>query len=388
MGGTAVTITAQDPYSKYGGSVAAPAQGTDPYAKYGGAAAGQDTAEQPEEKGLISRAWDWINKPTADNFLPKDLKTSDILRGVAFQKMFGEPYLPGTNDFDTKADLHLGDSPTKAAVKTFLSGSARDTADTAAGFTSPLGIGLAATGALGKAGGAVGTIARTVQGVSGAGFATKGLFDIGSAGTENTPEAWKQRLTGGAELAGGAAALGSATAPMVENVFGNAQKAGQLFNRVSAAVGDTEVPVSNEMSTALERILKLKDTGAKGTPQVITKLLNRVTTPGQQPLNFDDARLFYSNVSRLSANEYQQMNPQMQRAVGDFARAFKDSIHDAAEDASPGMGDTLDQAMKLYGRSKAWQQFGSDTWTVGKKAAATAAGVGVAGKFLLSNLFE
>lgn len=169
----------------------------------------QGSQQSGQQPGLLSRAWKWATQtPILDNVLPKGITTQDIVRGAAFEKLFGEPYIPGTNDFDTKADQHLGDSPTKAAVKTFLAGTAQSTADMGASMTTPVGIATAALGPASKVPGAIGTVAKVALPVVSAGFAGKGVYDIGSAGTENTPEAWQQRLTGGAELAGGAAGVG------------------------------------------------------------------------------------------------------------------------------------------------------------------------------------
>jgi hypothetical protein len=165
-----------------------------------------------KDQGTLSKIWDWVNQPILDNVLPKGVKTADIVRAGAFQKLFGEPYIPGVNDFDTKAQEHFGDSPTKDAIKTFIAGSAKDTADMAAGFTSPLSIGTAAAGAATKLPGAVGTVAKAVTAATGAGFAGKGVADIAEAGAENTPQAWQKRLQGGAQIAGGAAAVGATTA--------------------------------------------------------------------------------------------------------------------------------------------------------------------------------
>src|SRR2546423_7555931 len=36
--------------------------------------------------GLLARAWDWVNQPIFDNILPRDIKTSDIVKAAAFEK--------------------------------------------------------------------------------------------------------------------------------------------------------------------------------------------------------------------------------------------------------------------------------------------------------------
>jgi len=78
-----------------------------------------------------------------------------------------------------------------------------------------------------------------------------------------------------------------------------------------------------ERATAplLEKIKQLSDAGAKGTPRVASKLANRLNNVDEE-LYWDEARRFYSNISRLSANEYNSMAPQMQRAVGQLGRSL------------------------------------------------------------------
>jgi hypothetical protein len=126
---------------------------------------------EAQDQSLLSRAWKWAAEtPILDNVLPKGVTTKDIVRGAAFENLFGEPYIPGTNDFDTKAQLHLGDSPTKAAVKTFLAGSARDTADMGTGMTTPVGLAATALGA--------GAARRAGQALISAGMAGKGAYAL------------------------------------------------------------------------------------------------------------------------------------------------------------------------------------------------------------------
>jgi hypothetical protein len=165
--------------------------------------------ENPAAKhGLLRRAWDWVNTPVFDNILPKDIKTSDIFKAAAFEKMYNEAYIPGVNDFETKAQEHLGENPTKHAVRTFINGVAGDTASTASGFTSPVGIAttVAGIGPEAKAGSAAAKALKVVGPLAGTAFGLEGAHDIYSAGTENTPEAWQQRLQGAAMVAGGTAA--------------------------------------------------------------------------------------------------------------------------------------------------------------------------------------
>jgi hypothetical protein len=130
------------------------------------------------------------------------------------------------------------------------------------------------------------------------------------------------------------------------------------------------------MSEAASQAQELSDAGANGMPRVISKFVAGVTDPEKAPIAWDEARRFYSNVSRPSANEYQGMNPQMAAQVGKFAGAFNDALRATATAA--GKGDEYSQAMQLYRTSKVWQRFGSNLWE-GFKRALPYAGPGAIG---------
>ncbi|HXJ04084.1 MAG TPA: hypothetical protein VNH65_03245 [Candidatus Acidoferrum sp.] len=171
------------------------------------------TAAPKKDQSFLGKLWNAVNTPVGDFVLPEGIKTADVLKAVGFHALGMGPYIPGVNDEHTISEQKLNDTPTKAALKTFLAGAGADTANTVAGFTSPLALGTMAAGAATKLPGAMGTVARAVTGTAGAGFAAKGGADIIEVGTENTPEAWQKRLQGGAMVAGGAAALEATTAP-------------------------------------------------------------------------------------------------------------------------------------------------------------------------------
>jgi len=236
--------------------------------------------EDIAKHGLLHRAWDWVNTPVFDNVLPDGVKTADILRAAAFEKMYGEAYIPGFNDFSTKAETHFNEKDSsgkpidinaqKGSIRRFLenhtagfseavlnkegrragvAGAGQDASDIAAGFTSPLGIATTAAG-VGpetEAGASllksVPTLAKTLNVVgplAGTAFGLQGLHDIYGAGFENTPEAWQQRILGAAQVAGGAAAAGEGV---------NAARSGireNIANRVrpvTQTVAGEEIPV-------------------------------------------------------------------------------------------------------------------------------------------------
>jgi hypothetical protein len=166
-------------------------------------------------------------------------------------------------------------------------------------------------------------------------------------------------------------------------VFGNVEHAGQLFDTVRSAAGDTPIAISDDVYNALTNIKQLADAGAKGTPGVASKLANRLSNVDEE-LYWDEARRFYTNISRLSANEYNSMAPQMQRAVGQLGQALGDVLKSTAD--SVGAGDQYLQAMSEYARSKTWQQLGSNAWQFLKRAAPTAVGIGAGGRLAIDSL--
>lgn len=196
--------------------------------------------------------------------------------------------------------------------------------------------------------------------------ATKGGAEVTQEG--KTWEGTKDIVGGVAQAAtipsafmGGPAADGAGVvaSKAAGKVFGDAERAGNLFDKVAAAAKGIDVPVTEEMYQAIDDAKKLSDAGAKGLPRVITKFFNRVSNV-DEPLNWDEARRFYSNVSRLSANEYKDMAPQMGRAVAKFGSEFADALEGVAQEA--GVADDYSQAMQLYGKAKSWQKFGSNAW--------------------------
>jgi hypothetical protein len=218
------------------------------------------------QHGLLRRAWDFINSPIADlsvaghRILPDGIKTADILKAGAFEKMYGEAYIPGFNDFDTKAEAHFGPAPAKVttkdghpyvappethafknAVRTFIAGSAKDASDVAAGFTSPLSIGTLALGSVAKGAGAAAKVAKVVSPLVGTAFGLQGLWNAVEGGyktaTEGaTPENVQETLGGLGQVA-----LGAHSGAETAGRFGDTIR--ENVRPVTKTIAGQEIPV-------------------------------------------------------------------------------------------------------------------------------------------------
>jgi hypothetical protein len=247
--------------------------------------------------GVLHRAWDWINMPVLDNVLPNDIKTSDIVKAAAFEKMFGEAYIPGVNDFDTKAKEHFeAAGPAKVgkkteagvthpfvtspethavrnAIKTFITGAAKDTSDMAAGFSSPLSLGTLALGSVAKGAGAIGKIAKVASPFVGTAFGLQGLWQAAHGGyktaTEGaTPENVQETLGGL-----GQAALGAHSGAETAGQIGDTLR--ESVRPVNKTIAGQEIPVRPKGFAA--------DVAAKSvTPDTVDKAATQTGTAVQR----------------------------------------------------------------------------------------------------------
>jgi hypothetical protein len=150
------------------------------------------------------------------------------------------------------------------------------------------------------------------------------------------------------------------------------------FQEVAKATNPEVIDTSVPGNTALE-IQKMAQAGGS-QPKVIRDFVSRVTDPKKGPLTFEEARKFYTNASRLSADESQRLTPDMKRMVGQFRADLDQALTKAA--ATKGKAPQYTQAMKDYHRASK----GADTLDTlkeyGKKAAITGAiGGGVGGGY-------
>lgn len=128
------------------------------------------------------------------------------------------------------------------------------------------------------------------------------------------------------------------------NAIPTMAKAGAKFQQVMGAAKDVPLDISAPGNVAL-RIQQLAERG--GTmPKVVRDFLKRVTDPSKPNLAYEEARDFYSNISRLSGNDYQRLTPVLVREIGNLRVALNSSLRTAAE--TVGKGGLYDDAMKGY----------------------------------------
>lgn len=142
-----------------------------------------------------------------------------------------------------------------------------------------------------------------------------------------------------------------------------------------------DVPVSMENTNpALQKFSKYVSTGGSKAP-VITKLAKRVEAP--EPVNFPEARDFYTNVSRLTKRPgfirraiESPMKPSMRYEAGGVRQALNSDLTNAAH--SIGRGNHYTGAVKEYRRGAQLNR--AMKWAAAAGAAEAARRTGVLGK--------
>lgn len=151
-------------------------------------------------------------------------------------------------------------------------------------------------------------------------------------------------------------------------------RAGENIQAVAQAAQGAPVGVEGVGREGL-RALELQATGGR-MPRAATQLMRRITDPNAGNLTFDEARDFYSNLSRLSANEFNTLNPTMQRQLGAMRQALHEALVESAE--TVGKGQQYAAGVKEYARAGKAADYG--------KRAAKAAGVGLSADYILRRI--
>lgn len=145
-----------------------------------------------------------------------------------------------------------------------------------------------------------------------------------------------------------AAFMGGPAISKAAELLPSAKASGQVLSDVRRVAGNVPLNLKNT-EPVLQRLEELVDTG--GTkPKVINDLIKRVSDANGQPITFGEARDFYENLSKLSANEKMALNGSMKRQIGLLTHAFNADITTAADQI--GQGARYAAAMKDYARAK------------------------------------
>jgi|SRR5882672_10464338 len=200
--------------------------------------------------------------------------------------------------------------------------------------------------------------------------------------------------TGGAQAAAegesprhiiGATALNAAIPAVTElasPLFASLRNAKEGFNTVSKATKGVPLTIHPELSEAALELERETAAGGGAPPQVERKFVQRVTDPTKGPIDYDEARRFASNASRMSAKESMGANPNknMKRLLGEFHAQLNKAVENQA--ASAGMAPMHEAAMTEYGQAAGRNRAARNLVKYGKKAAIPAmVGAGAAGAY-------
>lgn len=137
-------------------------------------------------------------------------------------------------------------------------------------------------------------------------------------------------------------------AARIGDAFPSIERARSNFQDVMGTAKGQPIPITDELSGALSRYQELVDRGGSRS-MAVSKLLNRITNPEAPAMTYAEGRDFASNISRLSADEFQRLTPQMKQQVGAVRVALNNAVGQAAEGA--GKGAQYQSAMQEYAKA-------------------------------------
>lgn len=236
--------------------------------------------QQPEQPGIISRTWSALNTP----LIPQ-----------------GRAEKEGLATATSVPTLAESEHPVLTGIKKGLAGAYADTLGTVRGFTSPVGLATLGMGAVARAVPKIAPLARAVQTGAGLVFGGQGAGQVIGAGTENTPEAWQQRLQGASQVAAGAA--GGADA--FNQGLPSFNRAAQHFQSFEAAYGDRPVAATRTAAKAQALADRIRETNLTSVPGPVQALLDKVSG-GEQP-----------KIAGMDATEFQRRAPEAYQKMAD-----------------------------------------------------------------------
>jgi hypothetical protein len=182
------------------------------------------------------------------------------------------------------------------------------------------------------------------------------------------------------QLGGAAETVAEMAVPVDAGVqaLPSAARAGAKFKGILAAgAGNLPVDVSKTGNAAL-RVAELAQHGG-GTewgPAPVRQLIQYLTNPKKPELTYSVGRDFASNISRLSAKEWQSINPQIGAEVAGVAAELNRALAETAQKV--GQGQAYVEAMREYAKAKQLQGIYTAFLKGAQRTApyATAAGAG------------
>lgn len=173
----------------------------------------------------------------------------------------------------------------------------------------------------------------------------------------------------------------------IKSALPSAERAGQALEEVKAAAGD--VPLAGgklgKMSDTVGEIMKQDERGAPA-PAAVKQLAKRLESG--EPLTYEEAKDFQSNISALSAQEKMGMSANTKRLVGQLNQDMKGALQDAA--ATKNAGAKFSDAMKEYHKAMKVSEMTDEAKALAIKGALAASfgAAGTAGYMLYKKLFD
>lgn len=135
---------------------------------------------------------------------------------------------------------------------------------------------------------------------------------------------------------------------MGANAVPRAARAARNIQRVENVVSK----VLPDMAAPGDVALRIQQMASRGgtEPRAVSKLVRRLTDPAQAPMDFQEGRDWYGNISRLSADEYNRLTGPIKREMGNLREAFHGSMTSAAD--TMGEGQRYAGAIKEYAQAQ------------------------------------
>lgn len=177
-----------------------------------------------------------------------------------------------------------------------------------------------------------------------------------------------QRVGKVGEKLGEVAALGIPSGRAAVEAIPSTTRAGAKFAEVAAAANKLPVDLSEPGNVAL-RIADLAQRGG-GTnfgPPPVRQFLQWATNPNKPPMNYEVAKDFASNISRLSSKDLASIPPVIQREIANLRVALNKAVGEAA--AQAGKGQEYADAMTEYAKAMRLRENIDAAWDGAKRAA-------------------